>query len=251
MDNLPALNQGFLAAVGGYQKHEAIKFQEDGSSIPFSFLRFFSSKANNAVDVKMALGKAIQEGHPYVATKGEFEDVSRARYAVLEEFPYWITTDSTFVPNRAWLEPQPFGRKIGDDKVKEAMLSLVLFFPEEGDAFVALADCKTTKTAFVKDYLKAVERSTTPAGAKALGRVAAAVPPRFRVLGTLKMVPKTGSGFSYALAKGDTDVVTIRELEQLQEWAASVEGQAALESLKKLFDRKVEEIKELADATRD
>lgn len=255
MTNLPAINQGYLATVGGYEKHEAITYQDDNAGAAFKFLRFFSGKSNNAVDVKIALGKGIVEGHPYISTKGEITDASRDRFAVLEVFPHWVTTGQDHAPDRCWLEPQPFGRKIGQgesaQKVKEAMVALVLFFPHDGAAYTALAEVKTTKVPFIKDYLKAVDKACTPEGAAELGKIAGQVPPKFRVLGSLRMVPKTGSGFSYALAKADCEVVTVRELEALQEWASDEDAQAEIEANKSLYDRKVKEMTDLANNTKD
>lgn len=257
MNDLPALDQGFLATVGGYVKHEAIKYQEDSEGTPFKFLRFFSGKSNNAVDVKIALGKGIQEGHPYVSSKGEILDAATARFAILAELPHWVTTGADYAPDRCWLTPQPWGKTVGEgEKIKESMAAVVLLFPREGEAYTALAEVRTTKVPFVKDYLKSVEASVNPksdedkALVKRLGKLMG-LPPRFRQLGTLKIVPKTGSGFAYGLAKAEVSPITLSEIEALQAWGADAEAQAERESIEKLFARKQEEIEALAAKTTD
>jgi len=259
-NQLPALNQGFLATLGGYEKHEAIKYQDDSEGSPFQFLRFYSSKANNAVEVKIALGKSIQEGHPYVSCKDSIIDVSKARFAVLAETPHWVTTNASFAPDRAWLEPQPWGKTLGEgkaaQKVKESMACIVLVFPEDGECFTAMAECRTTKVPFVKDYLKGVDRTVAPksdedkALVKKLGSLMQ-IPPRFRQLVTLNMIPKTGGGFAYSLAKGIVEPISFGEIEKLSAWGADAEAQAEREVIEKLYERKVAEITEMAEKTTD
>lgn len=252
---LPAVNAGFLATLGAYEDHDAIKFQSDTDS-EWRFVRFYSQKANNAVDVVSTLGKQIREGHPYVAGNETIHSVAGLRFAVLAEFPHWVALGEDYAPAAAWLEPQPFGSKWNGEKVKEGFVALLLFFPDTSEvpeelepAFVALAEVRGTKAPFVKDYLKAVKKTTTPEGAKALGQVASAVPPRFRVLGQFDMVPKTTGKFSYALAKCHTAPATVAQLEALSEWAGDEQAQADLESLRQLYDRKVDELKVLAAET--
>lgn len=248
---LPAVpSGGILATLGAYKQNEAIVYEDEKPRGEFRFLRFYSKKANNAIDVVTSFGSGTQEGHPYLSSKDYLIDVAGAPFAIVAEFPHWITTSPTdFAPDRAWLDPQPWGKSVGDARVKEGFLALVLFFLEDG-AVMALAEARGTKAPFVKDYLKAVDKSTTPEGAKALGHLASAVPPRFRVVGTLRMVAKSGK-FPYALAHADTRPIALKEIETLQRWAADEEAQADREALESLYEKKVDEIKDLAKATRD
>lgn len=241
-----------LMSLGGYQKNEVIEYHEEdtGDREPWAFLRFYSKKANNAIDVIQALGRDIVEGHPYVLRGEEIVSVAATPFVMVGEvFPYWLTIDDgTFAPNRAWLDPQPFGKKVEGDKVRGGYMALLLFLPDDGDSFLGYADVRGTKSPFVRDFLKAVEDTTTPEGAKKLGQIVSAMPPLFRLCATFRMVQKSGK-YPYAEARATFRAVTTQQIEAIQGWSKSKEGQAQLEGHSKLLSMKVDEIKELAKDT--
>lgn len=258
---LPAFaGNSYLAALGAYTKHDAIDYQESTGAV-FHFLKFYSANANDAPDARLALGKGITEGHPYIKAKDTYIDASKFKFMVLAEMPYWATLGANHAPDRAWLQAQPktktfmLGKNV--QEIKENINALLLAFSPEGEVYAVMCEARTTKCPFVKDILRGVDRTVNPETdedkefVRSLGSIAGRVPPRYRVTGTAKILPRTGGDFPYALARADLSAVTIAELEALNEWGQDEECQAELEAITNLFTKKTKEIEALAKATKD
>lgn len=197
---LPATTGGAtgLAAYGGYERPAEVDVSKDeggGATFePWRFLRFFSKKANNALDVIMsgAIGKNPVEGHPYVTytvktptgekdsdgkdvyeVEHQFVDVMNTPFVVLKEMPHWVTkpVGGMSGPDRCWLTAQPFKAKVGSQKVQRGYESVILFLPEDGSLpFTASATVRGTKSDCVKDFLKSVDMTTSPGSYKRIDK---------------------------------------------------------------------------------
>lgn len=286
-----------LAAYGGYERPAEVDVTQDAPEStkfePWKFLRFYSKKANNAIDVVVsgAIGKNPVEGHPYVTwstkkptgkkdsegnevyeVEHHFEDVMTTPFVVLKEMPHWVTKPKggTSGPDRCWLTAQPFKCSVGDQKVQRGYEAVVLFFPEDGSVpYAACATVRGTKSDFVKDFLRAVDMTTDPGAYKRIDKKSGDVtnaakdliadlgdrmsrfPPRFRVTGKFNIVPKSGSGFAYGIARGVIDGIDEDCAAQLTDWDASTEALEYTASIMQLHEEKCEEMRALAEKTTD
>lgn len=252
-----------LFQLGQFQRSETL-LPAGGVSSPF--IGFHSQKANNSQDVLRALGN-VPEGTPYISYDGLIFNCTQLSWLVLQELPHWVTLGADFSPNRCWLKPQPFGKKIGQDKVSEQMLAVVLVLPgvtgqgqaiplpaELQPALATLTTFRATKAKAPRMHLDAVEDTLDPAWARegVNGSIAAAAPPRFRIASTFSVEQRTaGSGFAYSLAEAVPATIHPIQMQALAQWGASEERQVELQSILEAFEKRAEDLEALAAETRE
>lgn len=246
-----------LLQLGAFERQKSL-LPASGGGAPY--LSFFSTKSPDAINVQRALGQ-LGEGSPFVKIGEGYVNAQGLAFLILAELPHWVTLDGAFSPNRAWLTPQPFGAKVGNDKVSEQVLTVLLLLPAQAalPQTVAPAGCLATVTTFratkaraARAHLDAVERSTQPAWAQEAGNgpIAATVPPRFRIASTLVLESKTArSGFSYSAADAVPATISVAQAQAINAWAEHEESQAALQAALESFDRQAERINQLAQET--
>lgn len=269
--NLPAetgSGSGFamtsaLAERGEFQRHEQID-RASGPILPY--VGFYSPKADNALDVRAALGGGVVEGTPYllVGTDDGEERIYPAGtfgFVLIDEFPYWATLDEKFHVANAWLTRQGYSAKFEGEPVKENNLAVVLVLPgQSGElpeglrpAVATLTTFRSTKVPFVKEHLDAVERTTKPAwaAAPANASIASMVKPRYRVVSEIVVERKTAksTGRPYTGASARTNTATIAQLQALQAFDADPRCQKQVADVLRTFDLRVADIRRIAAET--
>lgn len=246
--NLPALQGGFLAQVGEISQNE-MTLAEEPALPPYAFLRFYSDRAKNAFDVIEALGRETPDAQPYVTMGGEIIGCQDARIVILNALHYWQTAKDTtgrdYSTEWAWLDRQDFGAKVGAEKVKESVIALCLVFhPEEG-VFTALSEVKTTKVPWAKTIMReALKTEQDPTVAAKLGQVMN-VAPKLRMPGKIRLKPKN----NYVLVDAACSEITRSEMEALADWQTDEEAREQYLAVERLYTKKVDEVKKIADAT--
>ena len=255
---LPMMFSPELFLIGRFVRDAALLPAGGGGS---PYLGFFSSKAANAGDVLRALGNAT-DGAPYLSVGGDIYSAAGWDFLVLQELPHWVTLDNaTFAPDRCWLTPRPFGATVGKPpvKVQEQILCVLMLVPGAqpipADLGPVVATCSTiraTKAKAIKTHLDEVERSLTAEWARegANGPLAAAVPERFRICSSLAIEAKTAkSGFAYSQVDSVPRTASLAQLSALAAWQQDAEAQEDLRGVLDAFNRRADELRELAAET--
>lgn len=254
--NLPPVNED-----------AATEAPETGPS--YKFLRFYSQKANFALDVVQAVGRDVQDGHPVLServpsldAKGnplmdgdkvvyetKITDVKKAPFVILEELQYWAAKPTTapYDPVGAWLTPQDFGATYKSCKVKEAYVAQVLLLTKGGPV-LALAEVNGTKSPFVSSSIEAQREAATKEFVKANPAVSKAHP-RVRQVGRFNIVPKTGGFGPWSIAKANFDPISEGDLKAIDAWLSDSGKDAERATFAGLFAEKVKSVKALAEKT--
>lgn len=262
-ENLPAMSSETPAsalpnalplASGEFQRNEQID-RASGPILPY--VGFYSSKANNALDVRAALGSPV-EGTPYLLVGTEDGEsriypASTFGLVVVDEFPYWATLDENHHPDNVWLERQPFGAEFGGRPIKGNILAVVLVLPGRGQggelpeelrpAVATLTTFRATKVPFVREHLDAVERTTKPAWASAPANapvIGLGVPPRYRVVSEVVVERKASrsTGRPYTVASARPNTITMGQLDALAAYSKDARCQNALRVVLDGFERR-------------
>lgn len=246
-----------LMALGAFQRTPTL-LPAQGEGSPY--IGFHSNKANNASDVLRALG-SIPEGTPYLSYDGQFFNATQFSWLIIQELPHWVTLGGDFQPDRCWLTPQPFGRKLGEQKVSEQILTVLLVLPGQialpETIAPAVATCTTfraTKAKAARQHLDAVEATLKPEWAQqgVNGHIAGIAPPRFRIASTFAVENRTArSGFAYALAEAISATIQPVQMQALAQWGQNPDCQAELQAVLDAFEQRAESLRELAAETKD
>lgn len=237
----------------------------------YKFLRFYSQKANFALDVVGVVGRDVQDGHPVLSErvpaldsmgdpllnsegKPRYEtkitDVMKAPFILLNEKQYWAAKPSVapYEPIGAWLTQQSFKATYKTVKVKEAFVAQVLLLTKDGPV-LALAEVIGTKAPFAKGSIEADRESASKEFVKANPKLAK-VHARLRQIGHFNIVPKTSPGFGpYSEAKATFEPIGAEDLATVQEWLSDSACDAERATFEGLFNDKVKKITELAEKT--
>jgi hypothetical protein len=238
--------------------------ENDGPS--YKFLRFYSQKANVAVNVIATIGTKVKDGHPFLTEKvptGETEDdgeggtkpvyetkitdVKDAPFIVLQELQYWSAkpNEAPYDPIGNWLTKQSFKAKFKGTKVKGAYVAQILLLTDSGPV-LALAEVIGTKAMFMDKAVKALAESKTKEFVKANPDLRK-VPARFRQVGRFNIIPKTGKFGPWSYADAVYDAISSEQLAAVNAWLDSAEEEQ--DTFQELFDAKDKAVRDLADKT--
>ena len=251
-----------LAAIGQFERHENLS---DGRGDLPPRLRFYSEKNTEAPDVTAALGHVVV-GTPYLQVDGGIYAAAGYTFITLAEFPSWIAGDpaAKFAPRWAWLEPKPFGAKFRlpngtESKITETIDTITLILPGTSPLHEDLAPCFPTLTRWAGTKTKAVQKHVNAIEATEKGDSAVEwakangplvnVPPRLRLVSTLRMEAKQGSGFPYALANSTQAPISVPQADALAAWSQDEDAQEYFRGVQERYDAQVAEIQAMAKAT--
>ena len=206
------------------------------------YVMFFDKRAEQSAKIAAKLPH-VAAGDPVLVVAGDYEAVKSTAFVILDEFQFWIESDTQTFKPIAWRLDQPAGK--GD--WKEQVICLMLLLTEQ--PILTLTTLRTTKCPIAKTLKKAVAHAQTPEAIKAdtiLGAmVQANFPPRFRVTGSFVTTPKSGK-FAYVEADARCATTTPQQGVAIMQWFTSPEGQEEHKLLRAAFDEQVADVRKKA-----
>jgi hypothetical protein len=257
------MSDAFFAGIGAYTPEQAALVPAVQSALSAPVLDWYHPKQPCAPDVVKALG-ALAEGTPYLRSPaGVFARAEGLGFCVLGD----ELAESVFYCERGG---PPNYRPISAYRQERAGLELwiravLLVLPgtiappagfgasAPGGAFCVSAELKTTKAAFVQEHLAEVGRSCTPEWAREgrNGELVTAVPPRLRVVSTLRLKAATSrsSGHPYTVAHAASSAINLAQLHAVAAWRHDAAAMAALEAVAQAHATECETIAKLVART--
>lgn len=212
-----------------------------GSSTPYVI--FFHERGGDARVIAQKFPQ-IADGDPILKCDGQFYDVKRHAFAILNQFQYWIKADNQGKPV-AW-------SLTSKANWKEQVLTQLVQFSEVGPV-LTLTGLRTAKCPIAKDMKNAHEEAIKGQG---LGKdprygamVQAGFPPAFRVVGTYGLVPKPGEN-AYVKGNAVTRLISDAEAQQVIQWLGLPETADEMKEIVEAFNGEVDYVKEKAATQR-
>lgn len=210
------------------------------------YVMFYDKRAEQASKIAAKLPH-VAAGDPILVVAGDYEAVKSTAFVILDEFQFWVESDTATFKPVAWRLDQPAGK--GD--WKEQVLCLLLLLTDE--PILTLTTLRTTKCPVAKSMRKAVQHAQTPEAIKGdtfLGAmVQANFPPRYRVTGSFVTTPKSGK-FAYVEADARCATTKPEQGVAIMNWFSSPEGQDEHKLLRAAFDEQVADVRKKAAAKR-
>lgn len=254
---------------------QPLKKEEGGASAPY--IGFYDHRANNALDVRAALGEDVAAGTPYIGGMDAYGEnpvigiPEDARLYFVANTEAWADYDFEERKYQAALDSDPFsttgelrekinayerGERKGAKAFQHTVRTIALVVLPDGRVIPTNSLFRTTKANVVAKPLQALSKVMADPGKWAGDNAvrldvmkAAPENPNYWLATKIRVKgqQKGKSGFKYVPADGVTEVSSINLLKALASWVNA--GAPGLEDAKAAYDRDVESLQKALDNT--